>query len=269
MKAIILAAGMGSRLGAYTQNLPKCMLPFLGRPLIDWQIKALRNASIGDISAVRGYQREKINLAGVSFYDNDQFASTNMVASLFAARDLLISAVNGIVISYGDIIFEHRLIQALLDGEGDVRVVVDDQWLPYWKARSSQWESDVESLQYDSQNRIFELGTPQCELSHAMARYVGLLYFSRAGLNSLIEAFDQNKARWWESDTPWRKSKSFKKAYMTCMVQELIERDVDVTAIHVDRGWLEFDTAQDYENAVAWEKTGKLINFLDIATIWE
>ena len=65
MKVIILAAGMGTRLGKYTENLPKCMLNFNGKPLIQQQVETLRKAGITDISIVRGYQPEKIDLENV------------------------------------------------------------------------------------------------------------------------------------------------------------------------------------------------------------
>lgn len=48
MKTIILAAGMGTRLGKYTENLPKCLLPFHGKTLLERQIEVLRSCEIDD-----------------------------------------------------------------------------------------------------------------------------------------------------------------------------------------------------------------------------
>ena len=86
MKAIILAAGMGTRLGKYTENLPKCMLEFNGKSLIERQVDTLRKAGITDISIVRGYQPEKITISGVRYYHNPDFSNTNMVETLFCAE---------------------------------------------------------------------------------------------------------------------------------------------------------------------------------------
>ena len=62
MKAIILAAGMGTRLGKYTENLPKCMLEFEGKTLIQRQVDTLRDAGIEDIIIIKGFNQEKIQI---------------------------------------------------------------------------------------------------------------------------------------------------------------------------------------------------------------
>ena len=85
MKAIILAAGLGTRLGKYTKNLPKCMLIFNEKPIIEWQVQTLRKAGITDITVVKGHMSEKINLPGVKNYVNENYAQTNMVETLFTA----------------------------------------------------------------------------------------------------------------------------------------------------------------------------------------
>ena len=73
MKAIILAAGMGTRLGKYTENLPKCMLNFNGKTLIQHQIDTLRECGITDIIIVKGHVPEKIQIPGVKYYINDDY----------------------------------------------------------------------------------------------------------------------------------------------------------------------------------------------------
>ena len=54
MKAIILAAGRGSRMKNLTDEIPKCMLEFRGKPLIEWQLASLRSAGINEIGIVTG-----------------------------------------------------------------------------------------------------------------------------------------------------------------------------------------------------------------------
>jgi choline kinase len=57
MKAIILAAGRGSRLENLTENMPKCFVKLGDKRLIDWQIQSLLAAGLGDISVVVGYKK--------------------------------------------------------------------------------------------------------------------------------------------------------------------------------------------------------------------
>ncbi|MFA6035798.1 MAG: hypothetical protein WC759_02470, partial [Candidatus Micrarchaeia archaeon] len=77
------------------------------------------------------------------------------------------------------------------------------------------------------------------------------------------KAFDENKAKFWAKDQKWRNSKSFRKAQMTCMLQELIDRRIPVTAVHTSHGWMEFDTNEDYEKALEWMKQGTIRKFIN------
>ncbi len=253
MKAIILAAGMGTRLGKYTQGKPKCMLEFRGKPLLQWQVGALRKAGINDIVVVGGYEAEKLQAEGVTFRTNLRFASTNMVGTLMAARDDLKTTHDGILVAYADILYEPRLVKAMAEYQGDIGVMVDEDWQDYWKARLDDWESDVESLVMGPDGRITELGTPRCPLSAAMARYVGLIRFSRQGVQALMQVFDENQARFGGKAEKWRQSKSFDLAYMTCMLQELIARGTRVQAV--------------YERTAAWDRDGTLARFIRVDTL--
>ena len=86
MKAIILAAGMGTRMKHHTVNMPKGMVKILDKTLIERQISILRNQKIYDISIVTGYNSEKINFTDVNIYFNKNFYKTNMVESLMCAK---------------------------------------------------------------------------------------------------------------------------------------------------------------------------------------
>ena len=86
MKAIILAAGSGTRLKKYTENLPKGMLDFMGKTLIERQIEVYKECGIKDIIIVRGFAADKITYEGVKYYTNKDYANTNMVESLMEAK---------------------------------------------------------------------------------------------------------------------------------------------------------------------------------------
>ncbi len=87
MKGIILAAGRGSRMGNARKNKPKCLLKINGRPIIDYQMEALRNAGAKKIGIITGYQSSQlIGIADATFF-NDEWAQTNMAYSLTFASD--------------------------------------------------------------------------------------------------------------------------------------------------------------------------------------
>src|ERR1700730_14105845 len=98
MRALILAAGRGSRLGALAQGRPKCLVKLANKPLIERQIAALRGGGASSIGIVRGYLGETINIAGVTYFDNARWVETNMVTSLATAAVWLRS--EPVVVSY-------------------------------------------------------------------------------------------------------------------------------------------------------------------------
>ncbi len=257
MKAIILAAGMGTRLGKYTKDLPKCMLEFAGKSLLQHQVDALKAAGINDIIIVRGYKADKIQIPGARYYLNERYATTNMVETLFKAEPEM---DDEILVCYADIIYEEKVIKRILASEADIGVVVDIDYWDYWNRRLDNPEEDTESLLVRG-GRIVELGDTKCTMDKAKARYVGLIKFSKKGVAALKQVYHYNKKKYFDSDETWQRSKSFKKAYMTCMLQALIDAGYKVEPIEISHGWLEFDTVKDYELYEKWLKEGTLHQF--------
>ena len=259
MKAIILAAGMGTRLGKYTENLPKCMVNFNGKPLIQQQVETLRKAGITNISIVKGYMPDKIQISGVKYYHSPNYATTNMVETLFCAEKEM-DGHDEVLVCYADILYENKVLQKIINSPADVGVTVDEDYWKYWQARLDQPEEDMESLVIKD-GRIIELGNTKCAREEAKVRYVGLIKFYKEGIQKLKEVYHKNKKQYYDLDQPWLRSKSFKKAYMTCMLQALINSGQEVKPIIIQRGWLEFDTMEDYEKYQQWLKEGTLSRF--------
>ena len=260
MKAIILAAGMGTRMDKYTKDLPKCMLSFNGKTLIERQVEALRSAGIKDIIVVKGYTPEKINISGVGYYINEDYANTNMVESLMLAE----TEMNGdILVCYGDILYQKDVVEKVIEANADIGVTVDTDYLDYWKARLDDWKEDVESLVIGEQGNIVEIGVPHCQLEKAKVRYVGLIKFSKKGVEILKNIYHENKEKHFRSNEKFMNSKSFKKMYMTDMIQLIINSGQKVYPIKISHGWLEFDTNKDYEKATEWLENGSMKKLFD------
>ena len=124
-KAVVIAAGLGSRLKSMTEDTPKCMLKINGKTILQHQIDAYNNCGISDISVVRGYKKEKINLSSIRYYENTDYKNNNILNSLFYAEE----QINGnVIISYSDIIFSTQIVDRLLDSNADISIVVDVDW---------------------------------------------------------------------------------------------------------------------------------------------
>ncbi len=262
MKAIILAAGMGTRLGKYTENLPKCMLNFNGKTVIQRQVETLREAGITDITVVKGYMPEKIDIPGTKTYYNPDYATTNMVESLFCAEAEL-DGSEDVLLCYADIIYEPRILRKIMESATEVGVTVDEDYWEYWQARADVPEDDMESFVVE-EGRVTELGDTSCTREQAQVRYVGLIKFSKEGVQKFKEVYHTQREQHFHTNEPWLRSKSFKQGYMTCMIQALINAGQKVEPITVERGWLEFDTVEDYEKYTSWVEQDTLHRFISL-----
>src|SRR3989344_7190683 len=250
MKAIILAAGSGTRLGKYTKDIPKCMLNFAGKTLIQCQFDVLLSVGIKDIVIVRGYHGEKVLVKGEARYIwNKDYADTNMVESMM--RVIENEADGPCLVCYGDIIYEKRILDIILKNNSDIGCVVDDDWRDYWKLRFGDQQKDIESLVIGADGNITELGEMDAPLEKALVRYVGLIKFSKEGVKVVKDTYSSNKH-------------FFKKAYMTDLLQIIISHGYKVFPIVISRGWLEFDTENDYEKMSLLYKKGELTKICNI-----
>jgi histidinol-phosphate/aromatic aminotransferase/cobyric acid decarboxylase-like protein/choline kinase len=120
MQAIILAAGMGNRLGKYTKNNTKCMLPINGKTLAERALDALNDAEIRKCIFVVGYKKENVITSlgnryknvEIIYVSNDIFDKTNNIYSLYLAKDYLLQ--DDTLLLESDLIFENRLISDML-----------------------------------------------------------------------------------------------------------------------------------------------------------
>ncbi len=176
MKAIILAAGQGTRLKKYTEGLPKGMLLFQGKTIIERQVELYRKCGMNDIIIVRGFAAEKINYTGVKYYTNEEYGVTNMVESLLAAKA---EFTDDIVVSYSDVLFTEHLLRTMAGTPCDFAVAVDDNWKEYWLKRYGRIDFDTESLKIDGDGNITSLGLENPPMGEIDARYIGLLKFSK------------------------------------------------------------------------------------------
>ncbi len=137
MKAIIIAAGHGSRLLPLTLETPKCLVPVGGRAILDHQLRAIRTAGITAVTVVGGYRIEQIgeHLAArrgdglaTELVFNPFWAAGSSIGSVWAARADLTGAF---VLMNGDTIFDPAVLTAAVaDARRGVKLVVDTLALP-------------------------------------------------------------------------------------------------------------------------------------------
>ena len=258
MKAIILAAGRGSRLSKYTSEIPKGLLKFGKYSLIEYQINMFKKLGINDISIVTGYMHKKFKYNEVSYFHNEDYLKTNMVHSLFCASEKL---SNQCIVCYSDIIYEEKVLQKLISSECDIGVTVDCDFKDYWKFRlGNDYKSDMESMVIKT-GQILSLGKSDPKPDEIDGRYVGLIKFSNKGVEKLNFFYNLFKKRNQKSRFG---NRTFENWFMTDLLEKMIGEGVNITPVQISKGWLEFDTDDDYEKYLELLSQKKIERYINL-----
>ena len=176
MRAVILAAGRGSRMGHPGGDRPKCLVELAGKPLIERQIAALRRGGADEIGVVRGYRAEMIDFPGLSYFTSERWAETNMVMSLAAAAPWLRSG--SVIVSYADIFYRSELVRGLAGAPGQLVISYDRAWRHLWTRRFADPLSDAETFRIDASGQLLEIGGKTTRIEDIEGQYMGLLKFT-------------------------------------------------------------------------------------------
>ena len=249
-KALIIAAGLGSRLKKHTENIPKCMLDFGGKTLLQRQLESYKKNGIKDISLIRGYKKEKINYKGIKYFENKDYKNNNILNSIFYAEKI----INGnIIISYSDILFDSSVVERTLNSNHDISVVVDIDWRGYYVGRKDHPISEAENVIFNSNNEVEKIGKINTGNEEVHGEFIGMIKLSNRGTEIFKEHFNRLKKLYWNK--PFQRAKIFQKAYLTDFIQELVDIGIKVHCVIIESGWKEIDTVEDYKKAlVAFNK---------------
>ncbi|CAL9539533.1 CTP:phosphoglutamine cytidylyltransferase [Actinosynnema sp. ALI-1.44] len=250
-RAVVLTAGRGSRLGL---GLPKALVEFAGRRLVDWQLPVLRPRTSA-VGLVTGFRADLFEgFPGVELFHNERHATTSMVASLFSAAEWL-DGTEDLLVVYADVLFEPVAIEALTQQvNGDIGIVVNTKWHELWAARFADPLVDAESLRLDEEGAVVEIGRrPRC-LADVQAQYMGLVRIA-APTHDLV-------LRYWGSDRERLSATS-----MTDFLQRLVDDGVRVRTDPVAGGWIEFDSETDLRLYRSLHEQGRLARFIDLSVI--
>jgi choline kinase len=245
MKAIIVAAGMGRRLSPFTDDRPKCLVEINGRPILARQIDAYRAAGVDEIVIVRGYMKEKIILEGAKYYENDDFKNNNILASLFYAEP---SMEGGFLFSYADIVFRPQAVERALSTEGDYALVIDRRWQDAYVGRTDHPVEEGEVARVED-GRVTRVGKKTVPPEQAAGEFIGLARFSARAVERMRARFHERRREL--SGKPYGTARLFEKAYLTDLLNDLIDGGEAMRPAFIDGQWREIDTVQDLERAKA------------------
>lgn len=257
MKALMLAAGMGKRLGRYTAGNTKCMLKVGDKTLIERACEALYKAGVTDFCIVVGYKGENlkeflrtcdneyVKKMNITFIDNEVFDQTNNIYSLYLAKDKLME--DDTILLESDLIYDYELIKRIVDSPDKDVVSV---------AKYEQW-MDGTVIKVDQENSITEFVEKKDFDYDEIDKY-----YKTVNIYKFSKDFGATKF------VPFLEA--YIKAYGENEYYELILKIIahlsrsDLKALDVsDLNWYEIDDAQDYDitNCIFSEGVDKLKAF--------
>ena len=143
MRAIIIAAGLGSRLKPHTNNLPKTLVKIGKTNILKSQLKIFRSLNIQDINLITGHKKEKFKEKKIKYFFNKEYKKNNILESLFYAKSKMNKTC---LISYSDIIFKRKIVKKLLSSRCDISILVDTDWKKIYKGRTMHPISQAENV---------------------------------------------------------------------------------------------------------------------------
>jgi choline kinase len=249
MRPIVIGAGRGSRLGPNTDEIPKALVPVMGRPMLEWILEALGAAGFArkDVVYVCGYRQEvlRARYPEFTFVENRDWEKNNILASLMCARDHL---GGGFVSTYADIVYRGSAVKKAVASPHDKVLVNDTDWRRRYVDRSQHPESDAEKMRADG-DRIVELSR-RIASDVASGEFIGVTKFTPEGAREIIEAFDEAAPIW--AGREYREGRTWEKAYLIDLFQEMIERGSSFHRVDTHGGYMEIDTTQDLAMAEKW-----------------
>lgn len=245
-KVIIVAAGLGSRLEGLTKDTPKCMLELNGKSILQHQIDSYQANGISDISVVRGYKKDKINLADLTYYENPDYESNNILNSLFYAEPEI---VGNIIVSYSDILFSPAIVSRLLECDADISIVVDVDWRGRYVSRDDHPIEEAENVIFDANHLVVDIGKIMTNSNDVHGEFIGMMKFTPRGAEIFKRHFHRAKKIFWGK--PYQRAATFQQAYITDILKDMSELGVHIQTVIVEQGWQEIDTIEDFNNAKA------------------
>lgn len=254
-KAVIVAAGMGRRLSPYTDEMPKCLVPVAKRPMLAWQLDAFRAHGVNEFVVIRGYKGDVLEAragelgGGIRFVHNDDFRTNNILWSLFKAE----AELDGpFLVTYSDIIYTPAVVEAIVESEGDIALVIDRDFRDVYEGRTDHPLQEAEVSDLDDAGNVKRVGKRALPVDDAWGEFIGLARFSSEGARWMTDAWRDLCSEYsGRPDDPFQRAKAFRNAYLTDMLQHLIDAGRPIKPVGIRGQWREIDTVQDLERARA------------------
>lgn len=243
MKAIIIAAGKGSRLKHLTTDRPKCLVEVNGKSMLQHQLDAYRANDIHDIHIVKGYLQEKIDIPDITYYINDQYEHNSLLHSLMYAEEAM---DDSFITTYSDIIFSEDVVRQVKQSEADITIAVDLDWKNHYEDRTLHPPEEGEKVVHDENGYVVHVGKRiDAPLEEVHGEYIGMLKCAGDSAPLFREYFKKASREF--TGKPFVKARDFHQSFITDLLMYMIADGVKVSCELIRGGWHEIDTLEDVD----------------------
>jgi phosphoenolpyruvate phosphomutase len=240
-RALVLAASRGAALGSLTEDLPKTMVEIAGRPMLSHIVDTLRAAGIRETLVVRGYRKDKIDLPGLTYADNEQHDTTGEFVSLSVGLEASDDDSQALVVSYGDVLFNRYILQILEIESEDFVIAVDTDWQDSVnKNRAADYVGCSEPYSRSAfYHRVLlkEIGEELTSES-IDGEWMGFLRVAATAMPRLRQTVSEMIAK-----------PGHEKAKLHHLLAELTRRGENIRVVYTSGHWLDVDTLDDVVSA--------------------
>ena len=243
MKVIIIAAGSATRLGKLSEKKPKCLLEINGKSILQRQIELFKKYGIDDIIIITG-PHKKFGIDNVTYVEDLNYPDHDVLGSLMAAESFL----NGKVLTcYSDILFDEEILKQILNFNGQIGIPIDLDWEKNYIDRIKHPKSEADNVILNQKTILkIKKNISFCNSNEVIGEFLGLVIFSENGSKIFVEAYKKLRNT---HNGNFHNSLSLKKAYLTDMIQELIDDNIKISPIIISGKWCEIDTIEDLKKA--------------------
>ena len=245
MKVIVIAAGDSKRIGDHTKNIPKAMLKIGEKRILDFQLGFFTDKKINDIIIITGKHHKKFDFKDVSYIKDKNSKKHDVLGSLMCARE---SMNDEIITTYSDIILDETILKSIIESKDDIAIGVDLEWEKRYIGRTQHPKEQADNVLLENQKilKIKKNITIQ-KNNQLMGEFIGMMKLSKEGCKKFVKIYEELEKT---HNGSFHDSPTFDKAYLTDMLQELIDRGINVKPIFVKGEWMEIDTPQDLDKAI-------------------
>ena len=242
MKIIFIAAGSSTRLGTKTLNFPKGLIKINNNSIIGTQLELFNKSD--DIVIITGPNADKFNFKNVTYINDTNHKKHDVLGSLMVAKSHM---NNEMITTYSDIIFDEKILNSIMEFKGDIGIAVELNWEKRYINRDQHPKSEADNVIIQNGEIVkIRKNISESKDDQIIGEFIGLMKLSKEGAKIFKNKYSELEKT---HEGKFHNAPSLERAYLTDMLQELINSGLKISPIIINGSWCEIDTPQDIEIA--------------------